>query len=443
MLQGEAPKEVLPSEMSNTYAVRAIDFRHITRPKVLVSVGDTVKAGTALFHDKLFPEVQYAAPVSGEVVEVRRGEKRKLLEVVILPDKKVVYQTFRSYKESELSTVARDDIVASLASSGVWPQLIERPYGLVADPRSRPKSIFVSALNTGPLSPDYEFLLQGQEKYYLAGLRILKQLTTGRVHVTTSSVRNDFFARSSEVNGVLLHEASGPHPAGNVGVHIHHIEPISKGDIVWTITPCGVVQMGKLFLDGRYDARCRAAITGPSAKKPGYVDAMSGAGIGKLLAGQEVDFEKTRVVSGNVLTGDALTKKGHLGYYAQQLTLLPEGNQPELFGWILPSIQKLSFHRGFGLLSFLQPKKPRVLNTNTHGEPRAFVQTGAFERVLPMDILPMHLIKAILAKDYDEMEALGIYEVVEEDLALCEFIDPSKQDIQLVLQEGIDLLRHG
>jgi len=226
-----------------------------------------------------------------------------------------------------------------------------------------------------------------------------------------------------------------------VGVQIHHIDPITKGEFVWTISPYGVIQIGKLFAEGIYDASKIIALTGSEVTNPQYYKTYSGAGVKKFVT-STLSGSHNRIISGNVLTGEKVEEEGHIGFYNHQLTVIPEGDYHELFGWIMPSTKKLSFHRGLGLLSFLNPKKEYVLDTNVHGEERAFVSTGSFEQVTPMDIFPTYLLKAILAEDYDEMEALGIYEVIEEDLALCEFIDVSKHDVQAIVREGIDLMIH-
>jgi Na+-transporting NADH:ubiquinone oxidoreductase subunit A len=245
----------------------------------------------------------------------------------------------------------------------------------------------------------------------------------------------------SQVKGAEVNKFSGPHPVGCVGVQIHHLDPINKGDVVWTINPFGVIQIGKLMLNGVHDASRVIALTGPCVKEPQYYRMMTGSSVKKILKGN-LTSEHVRVISGNVLTGTNIGMDGHIGYFDSQVTVLTEGDHYEFLGWITPTINKVSFHRALGLLSFLAPNKEFKPDTNTHGEPRAFVQTGVFEKVVPMDILPTHLIKSILAEDIDEMEALGIYEVIEEDFALCEFVDVSKHNVQEILREGIELIQN-
>ena len=438
-LAGKAAPKIAETEPAETVSIKPSDFHGLYIPKVVVKEGDSVKAGTPLFHDKRLERVQFTSPVSGEVVEVRRGEKRTLLEIKILADKKSDYESFRKYTVSEIANLSADSIKSQLLQAGVWLNLIQRPFGTIADPAMTPKAIHISAFDTHPLAPDYSILFKGQDQFFQIGVDILKKLTTGVINLnthTTSEISTVF----SQVTGVEVNKFSGPHPAGCVGVQIHHIDPISKGDLVWTINPFGVIQIGRLFLNGVYDASKIVAVVGSEVKHPQYYKTVTGASIKKLVA-NNLTTENVRFISGNPLTGTNIGNEGHLGFYDLQLTVLPEGNHHEFIGWIMPGANKLSIHRAWGLFSFLKPNKEFKLDTNTHGEPRAFVQTGVFEKVVPMDILPTHLIKSVLAEDIDEMEALGIYEVIEEDLALCEFVDVSKHNVQEILRDGLELIR--
>lgn len=439
-LLGKAEKKVAGIVQPETFAIKPTDFIGMVRPKVLLKEGDTVKAGTPILFDRQMEQVMYSSPVSGEIVEVKRGERRKLLEIKILADKQVEFEEYPKYTASELSGVAKEDMKDIMLKSGVWPNIIQRPYGVVADPEEEPKAIFVSAFDSHPLAPDYDFLFKNEEQYFQAGLDVLKKFTPGIIHVNIDG-KAEVSKGFSQVKGAQINKFSGPHPAGNVGVQIHHLDPINKGDIAWTIKPAGVIQIGKLFLEGRYDASRLVALTGSEIKNPQYYKTYSGACIDKFV-NNNLKTDNVRFISGNVLTGENIGKTGYLGYYDQQITVIPEGDYHEFLGWIMPSA-KLSFHRAFGLMSFLNPKKEYILDTNTRGEERAFVQTGVFEKVVPMDIYPTHLLKAILADDYDEMEALGIFEVIEEDLALCEFVDVSKHKVQEILREGLHLIQNG
>jgi len=437
---GKPENKSLTSEPSETYVLKPTDFHGITQPKLLVKVGDTVKAGTPIMYDKVQEEVKFAAPVSGEIVELNRGEKRKLLEIKILGDKEVEFEKFKSHSVSDISGLNREEIVKIMSESGVWVNLIERPYGVVANINSTPKSIFVSAFDTHPLSPDIEITLKGREQHLQAGFEILKKLSGGQVHLNLDAEKQ-VSGLFNGIEGVQINKFSGPHPSGNVGTQIHHIDPINKGEIVWTLSPHGVAQIGQLFLEGIYNASKIIALTGSALKETGYVETFTGAAIKKLVESR-IDGSNLRYISGNLLTGESIGSDGHLGFYASQITVIPEGDEEEFLGWILPTTQKLSFHRSFGLLNFLNGKKEYHVSTNTHGEKRGFVMTGAFEQVMPMDVLPTYLFKSIISNDYDEMEALGIYELIEEDVALCEFIDVSKNDLQGILREGIELIRN-
>ncbi|MEN7548982.1 Na(+)-translocating NADH-quinone reductase subunit A [Rapidithrix thailandica] len=445
-LAGKAEKKIANIEQPETFALKPTDFVGIYMPKVVVQVGDTVKAGSPLFYDKKMEKVQYCAPVSGEVVEVKRGKKRKLLEIKVLADKQVEYEEFPKYSVSDLANVSREDFTGVMLKSGVWPNIIQRPYGVIANPEDTPQAIFISAFDTNPLAPDYDFIFKGQEKYFQAGVDVLRKFTSGSIHVNVNGKEelSQIFAHAKDV---VVNKFSGPHPAGNVGVQIHHLQPLNAEDLVWTLTPYGVIQIGKLFLEGIYDATKVIAFAGSEVKNPQYYQTYSGACVNKYVESNTKSTEGIRVVSGNVLTGEKIKKDGYLGFYDHLVTVLPEGDVPRFVlsdGWLAPTFKRLSFHRAFGLFSFLNSgSKEYVLDTNMNGEERPFVMSGAFEKVVPMDLYPTYLLKAILAEDFDEMEALGIYEVIEEDLALCEFIDVSKHDIQSLLREGLDMMRLG
>lgn len=438
-LVGKPQEKIIESKQPETYALKPTDFVGISRPKLLVKEGDNVKAGTPILFDKFTEQVKYCAPVSGEVVEIKRGEKRKLLEIKILADKSIDFVKHKKYSTSDISNLSKEDAYEQMSAGGVWPNIIQRPFGVVADPESEPKAIFISAFDTHPLAPSNAFILQDQGANFQAGLDILKKFTGGKIHLNIKG--GDEVAQIfSQAKGVEMNKFMGPHPAGNVGTQIHHLDPINKGEIVWTVSPYGVAQIGKLFTEGIYDASKIVALAGSQINEPAYVKTYSGANAGSLLDGN-LKSGASRIISGNVLTGEAVGKDGYLGFYDNQFTVIPEGDYEELLGWILPTTNKLSFHKAFGLLGFLNPKKEYVVDTNTHGEERAFVMSGAFEKVMPLDIYPTFLFKAIMAEDYDEMEGLGIYELVEEDVALCEFIDVSKHPLQKILRSGLNLLK--
>ena len=434
-LKGSATEELSDFKLPSSYAVKPTDFIGLSRPKLLVKIGDEVKSGTPILYDKLSEGVMYSSPVSGEIIEIVRGEKRRLEEIRILPDKINKFLKFKKYSEGDIDNLSRDEIKKHVCGSGVWPNIIQRPFGLVADPDKTPKSIFISFFDSHPLSPRPSFIYENEKKFIQVGLNIIRKLTDGKVHLNHNADSIKHFSYDGCDNNLF----SGPHPAGNVGIQIHNIDPINKGDIVWTTTPQGLIEIGRLFLDGKYDTSRKVCVVGSEVEKPRFIESNFGINISSVVTNNEKS--KKRIISGNVLTGNSVGHDGYLGYYDNMICVLPEGDKHSFLGWIMPVPNKLSFQRAFGLLSFLKPKKNEyILDTNTNGELRAFVQTGVFEKVLPMDILPSFLFKAILANDYDEMEELGIYELLEEDIALCEFVDVSKNELQKLLRRGLNLL---
>jgi Na+-transporting NADH:ubiquinone oxidoreductase subunit A len=368
-------------------------------------------------------------------VEIKRGDKRKLLEIKILADATVSHEKSGALDLNQDRAALAD----KLAASGVWPNLIQRPFGIVANPADTPKAIFVSGFDTHPLAPEVPFLLQGEERYFQAGIDALAKLTSGKVHLNVDGSKA-VPAIYSGVKNAQVNQFSGPHPAGNVGTQIHHLDPINKGDIAWTISPYGVVQFGKFVLEGIYDASKVIALTGSEMSQRGYVKTFTGANVSTFVGGK-AQADSLRIIAGNVLTGEKVDAQGYLGFYHNQVTVIPEGKYEEFLGWLKPSSSKLSFHKAIGMFSFLNRGEFKV-DTNTHGEERPFVVSGVFEKVMPMDILPTYLFKAIVTEDFDEMEELGLYEVIEEDVALCEFVDPSKNELQELVRHGIELLMY-
>jgi Na+-transporting NADH:ubiquinone oxidoreductase subunit A len=441
-LKGKAEKKIQEINPSETYAIKPTDFVGIKRPKLMVNEGDTVQAGTPVLYCKMNDKIKYVSPVSGEVAEIVRGEKRKLLEIRILADRGIKYKSFKKYSVSEINNLSKKDIAEILCESGIWPNIIQRPYGIVANPEDEPRDIFVSGFDSNPLAPDFDFIYKDQENFIQVGIDVLNKFISKQIHLTLNA-KDEFSKVFSQLKNLTIHKISGPHPAGNVGIQIHHINPINKGDLVWTTTPFGLAQIGKLFLEGKYDAERIIALTGPLVRDPQYYKAAIGSNVKKILE-SNISADNIRVISGNVLTGETISKEGYLGYYHNQITVIEEGNHPTIFGWFKPTFKDLSFHRAIGLFSFLNSKKTEyTLNTNTRGDKRAFVLSGVFEKVLPMDIYPTHLFKAILSEDYDDMEALGIYEIIEEDVALCEFVDVSKHNLQQIVRDGLKLLQEG
>ncbi|GET26640.1 Na(+)-translocating NADH-quinone reductase subunit A [Prolixibacter sp. NT017] len=429
-LKGRAEKILEQMDRPDTFAIKPTDFHGLT-PKLAAKEGDKVKAGSPLFFDKYQPEVKYVSPVSGEVVAVNRGERRKILEVVVKADGENLSEEFRKANPADLS---RDEVREELLRSGLWPAFKMRPYGIVARPDENPRDIFISCFDSAPLAPDYDYILSGEESAWQTGLDALSKLTDGKIYLgLPAEGANKVFANSK---GVEIKRFQGPHPAGNVGIQLHTVAPLAKNEVVWTIQPQDVVAIGKLFEKGIYDPSRIIAFAGSEVKEPRYYRTWVGANLAGLFNGRLTN-DHVRFISGNVLTGTRIESDGFLGFYDSMVSVIPEGDYYEAFGWALPGLNKFSPSHTF--FSWLGSKKKKYrLDTNMHGEERAFVVSGEYEKVLPMDILPVYLLKAILANDIDKMEKLGIYDVVEEDMALCEYVCTSKIQVQSILRKGID-----
>ena len=432
MLQGE-PGRVLSDKVQSTlYAVKPVDFPGLT-PKLCIKAGDNVKAGTPLFLDKVRPDVKFASPVSGKVYAIKRGEQRKLLEIVI----EKAGNEFEDFGRGDISLLSRDQIKVKMVTSGLWPSMRQRPYNIIADPAAVPKAIFISGFDTAPLAPDYNFIIENSSgTLFQSGLNILSLLTDGKVNLILNA-RISATDILKDATGVDISSFSGPHPAGNVGVHIHHLNPINKGEVVWFINLQDVLTLGRLFAEGIYNPEKIVALAGSEVIVPGYYKVIAGTSVSGIIR-DNIKPGHSRFISGNVLTGSKIESDGYIGFYDSMVSVIPEGDYFEFFGWMKPGLDKFSFSRTFA--SRLRPGKIFRLDTNMHGGHRAFVMTGQYEKVLPMDIYPMQLLKAILAEDIDMMENLGIYEVAEEDFALCEFICPSKMEIQSILRQGLDIM---
>ena len=426
-LAGKAEMRVEDAPLAKSYAVSPLDYENVT-PKLLVKVGDKVEAGSPLFFDKNNPRILFTSPVSGTVSAINRGEKRKLLNVAVEPDKTQVYKELKVVG----AKASRSEVIEMLLESGLWTRIVERPFGVIANPDAAPKAIFVSAFDSAPLAPDYNFVLKSEKAALEAGLAVLARLTDGKVHLSARKGDEGYMA---EVKGVEYHTFSGKHPVGNVGVQIHHIDRIAKGDIVWTVNVQDVVLIGRLVMGGKLDMTKVVAVAGSEAQKPCYKRIIAGAAV-ESIVGKVA--ESVRVISGDVLTGVTTAKDGYISANANMISLIPEGNVYELLGWAMPRFHRFSVSRAY--FSWLCPKKEYKLDTNLNGGERPFVVTGLYENYLPMDVYVSYLLKACLVKDLDKMENLGIYEVLPEDLAICEFVDPSKIEMQQILRDGINLM---
>jgi Na+-transporting NADH:ubiquinone oxidoreductase subunit A len=429
-LKGSAEKVLESLPVPDMLAIKPTDFPGLV-PKMSIKPGDEVKAGDALFYDKYHPEVIICAPYGGKITSINRGERRRILEVVIETNQQA---GSREYKKAAPGSLSAAVIKEQLLTSGLWPFIRRRPYGIVASPNEQPKAVFVSSFDTSPLAPDYNFVMEGQLGTFQTGIDALAKLTGKKVYVGINGTSVFTNLKNAEIV-----RFAGPHPAGNVGVQIHHVSPVNKGEVVWTVNPQDVLFIGRLFETGMPDFTKIIALTGSEVERPKYLQTLQGSPISAITERRlkNTDY-KQRIISGNVLTGTRVKTQDYLGFYDSQVTVIPEGDDYEFLGWADPGVDKFSSTKAF--FSKLFPKKEYVLNANLHGGDRALVLTDQYRKVVPMDIMPVILIKAIIANDIDKMEQLGIYEVIEEDFALCEYVCASKTKVQDILRGGINVM---
>lgn len=437
LLEGSPETTEIQEGAATIFAVQPPNFIGLAPiPKVLVEVGDEVKAGDPIFFDKKVTEVKFVAPVSGEVIAINRGEKRSISEVVILADKEQKYKALPAF---DLEKGSREELVAYLMENGAWSLFQQRPFNVIPAPGDVPRDVFISTFDSAPLAPDANIVVAGKEAAFQKGLDVLNQLTPGDVFLGLNAKGEEAPSTAfTEAEGVEKSWFHGKHPAGNVGIQIHHTKPIGGQDKVWTLGVQEVITLGTMFLEGKYDASRVVVVSGAEISEPKYVRTAIGAKVGDLVKDQTV-ADNVRYISGDVLSGQQKTADQFLNFHDDQLTVIAEGDYYELFGWLLPLSPRPSVSGTFP--NFLFPDARFKADTNTHGEKRAFVVTGQYEKVLPMDLYPQHLMKAILVNDFERMEGLGIYELAEEDLALCEFVCTSKQPLQQILREGLDTMR--
>ncbi len=424
-LKGKAALETTSVKCPGEYALVPDDFTGV-KPKVVVKEGDNVLVGDALFVDKLHPEVKFVSPVSGTVSMVERGDRRKLLSIRVKSDGKQTARTFDT----------KQDTKTLLLESGMFAFLRQRPYDVVANPEDKPKAIFVSGFNSMPLSQDFEYALKGEEKAFQAGISALAKLA--KVHLGVSARQT-----SSALTGATDCEVTmfdGPAPAGNVGVQINHVDPVNKGEVVWTLGAEEVLFIGRLMATGRVDLTRTVALAGSEVKKPCYAKMLVGQKLSTLLQGQVELSAGVRIINGNVMTGLKTTADGYLAAHATEVNVIPEGDHADEFmGWIMPRFGTFSTHRSY--FSWLCGKKEYVFDARVKGGERHMIMSGEYDKVFPMDIYAGYLIKAIITGDIDRQEALGIYEVAPEDFAVAEFVDSSKLELQRIVRQGLDILR--
>jgi Na+-transporting NADH:ubiquinone oxidoreductase subunit A len=432
-LKGAAAQELVSVKEPGFYSLVPDDYTGIT-PKVVVKEQEYVMAGGPLFIDKNHPEVKFVSPVSGVVTSVERGARRKVLNIVV---EAAAEQDYEEFGKKDVSKLDGEAVKAALLEAGMFAFMKQRPYDVIADPTVAPRAIFISAFDSNPLAPDFEYVLKGEEANFQTGLDALAKIAKTYLGI---SIKQKSTALTQAKN-VTVTVFDGPNPAGNVGVQINHVAPVVKGETVWTIGAEAVIFIGRLFNTGRVDLTRTVAVTGSEVVKPAYCKLKVGALLTHVFAGNVTKDKELRYISGNVLTGKQVKPNGFLGAFDSQLTVIPEGDDiHEMLGWIMPRFNQFSVNRSY--FSWLMGnKKEYVLDARIKGGERHMIMSGEYDKVFPMDILPEFLIKAIIAGDIDRMEALGIYEVAPEDFALCEFVDSSKLELQRIVRAGLDMLR--
>lgn len=431
-LVGQAERTKIRLRSNGKYMLQPDDFTGVT-PKVVVKPGDRVKAGDALFINKEYPEVKFASPVCGTVRAVLRGERRKVLGVCVDADST---QDSVDFGKKDVKSLDAQGVKNALLEAGLFGYIDQLPYAVSTNPRTEPKAIFVSALRDKPLAADFEFELEGQEKDFQTGLTALSKIAKTYLGIG----RGQTATALTDAKDVEVNVFDGPCPAGNVGVQVNNIAPVNKGEVVWTVDPTAVLFFGRLFNTGKVDLRRTIAFVGSEVSKPAYVDMLVGEELSTLLSNSISTEHNVRIINGNVLTGKPTTKDGYLGAHTSEITVIPEGDKSDEFaGWIMPRFNQFSVNRSY--FSWLFGKKKYALDARVKGGERHMIMSGEYDKVMPMDIYPEYLIKAIIAGDIDKMEQLGIYEVAPEDFALAEFVDSSKLELQRIVRQGLDLLR--
>ncbi len=428
-LKGKAEEQKIQLKSNGKYALVPDDFEGVT-PKVVVHEGDKVKAGDALFVNKQYPDVRFASPVSGKVIAVERGERRKVLCVKIEAD---TQQEFVDFGKKNVSGMDGDAVIKALLEAGLFGYIDQLPYAVSTNPETKPRAIFVSALRDKPLACDFEYEVKGQEQDFQTGLTALSKIAKTYLGVGKDSALKN-------MNDVEVNAFIGPCPAGNVGVQINRIAPVNKGEVVWTVDPTAVLFFGRLFNTGKVDLKRTIALCGSEILKPVHADMLVGEELSTLLSNSYDASHSVRIINGNVLTGRQTTKEGFLGAHSSEITVIPEGNDAdEMLGWILPRFKQFSVNRSY--FSWLLGKKEYEADARIKGGERHMIMSGEYDKVLPMDIYGEYLIKAIITGDIDRQEQLGIYEVSPEDFALAEFVDSSKLELQRIVREGLNMLR--
>ena len=436
--EGPAAETLGSVRRPEVYHIVPDHFAGIT-PKLDVKVGDKVKAGSVLFHDKTFEEMQFSSPVSGVVKEIVRGERRKILSIDIEADAALVYERF------EIGDLTLENVKALLLKSGLWALMKQRPYDCIAMPTKTPRAIFISSFDSAPVAPNYEFVLKGQLPTLQAGVSALAKLAPVYVGIKAGARATEF----RELKDCTLYEVAGPHPAGNVGVQLNNLAPLAKGETVFTVNIQDLAIIGRLFQKGIVDMQKKVALTGPLAVEKQYYTVLPGMSYAAILKSNVHDECACRYVAGNVLSGKQITMDDIISPYDNQITVLEDGaERHEFMGWLLPRFN--AFNAGKtdpakmldnGFTRWLFGPKKYQWDARLKGGRRAIIVSNEYDKVFPMDIYPEYLIKAMIAGNIDRMEALGAYEVAPEDFALCEFVCTSKMPLQAIVREALDNLK--
>lgn len=433
-LEGVAQKKSKRLSPSDEYAISPLDFTGVS-PRLVVKEGDNVKAGEALFVDKATERISFVAPVGGKIVAIERGERRKLQSI------RIKYSEVQEYKENEklkLASASREDVLEYLLGSGMFAYIRQRPYDVIASPADTPKAIFVSVFSKMPLAADVSYVLEGREEDFKLGVQLLSKLAPVYLGISPEQINTAILP----IPGVKVCVFDGPNPSGNVGVHINHVSPINKGEVVWTVGAEIVAMMGTLVRTGQIDLTRRVAIAGSCVAHPSYVEAIIGTPLADLLSNQvDMTAEHIRIINGNPLVGVIAASNGFLGSFNTEVCVIPEGDDVhEVLGWIRPRLHDFSTSRSY-FSWLMRHSKSYNLDCRIKGGQRHMIMSAEYEKVFPMDIFPSYLIKAIITGDIDRQEALGIYEVAPEDFAVAEFVDSSKLELQRIVREGLDILK--
>ncbi len=434
-ISGSPENEYFSRPKSKTVSIQPNNFRYV-KPKLLVKVGDKVDIGSPIFFDKVQPDIKWASPGSGEIKEIILGDRRSVENIIIELNEEEKSVLHTPVKYQEISSLGKAKVTDQIMEANLWPMIRQRPFNKIADPNDTPMAIFVSGFNSAPLTVNLDFALRYKQSVFQAGLNVLNQLSNGNVHLTFEVDTNcETLTAARNVN---LHTVNGPHPSGNVGIQIHHINPWKPNEVIWVVNAQHVLTIGDLFLKGIYDPSIVATVAGPGVKNPAHIQTRTGASIETFLL-DNLNSDDNRIISGDVLTGQETNLNGFLGYYDTTISVVPNSNEREFLGLLKPGNEQSRYSVTNAFIS--QNKSNFNFTTQQSGSLRPMVPINAWENMLPMDIYPNALYRSILAEDFEEMEGLGLLECDEEDFALCSFVCPSKIDVGSVIRHGLNLMK--